>query len=657
MTKLHITFLLLWIAVCFTASAVQRSELSPEAAELVPEGNIITLELHDGRTVEGSIMLEKPDYILLRVRIPEKNATVSRRIRKSQIKEKRTRDVCSLLADKLMKFSLDPDKSMTADEYSRGVRLFDEFLQKCSGFPRTSAIQKKRDRFAAEYQKVKRGLKRRGGKWGGPIWDTIKEYEELGEKIKEHKELLREARRRRRGREKPEMTPDEIEKQIEMFEERREQLVKLLPEQMQNRVPDLIRAKEWDYAVSETTAFLDFWVDNVLELGEQDAEKRRRRKKITQSFREMDFDYIMRMQEAIMEGYRKEKGKEDMEGKPAPREFEDMVYVPGGYFLMGLRDAKPTDSYFPMHVVWVSPYFIDKYEADNAEYREFVDFVKTSGEAWMEHDDAPPLKKHEAEGWKKASLSRDRQPVVGVDWYDAFAYARWRAFAGKNDAGNAQSKFENWQRRGELTPILRLPTEAEWEKAARGAGGRKYPWGDTDPGKCAISCKPGRDFLASEMDRQNPPAIRAEKTRSGGCACVKEAEAPPPPPTRLPVETWDVDKYLSPEAIQAIADEDFEWDKVYTSPYGVYHMGGNAAEWVGDLYEGVYLRCDEYLNPTGPEEGEVHVYRGGSYLTGNEEGMTTYHRGHPKDDRQKSGCTRGGPFIGFRCAISAGPVP
>lgn len=116
--------------------------------------------------------------------------------------------------------------------------------------------------------------------------------------------------------------------------------------------------------------------------------------------------------------------------------YANMVHVPGGLFLMG-SDSGSVDER-PMHSLYVSAFFMDKYEVTNQEFKRFVD----------ETGHAPPP--HWADGGY--SEGEDRLPVVGVSWYDADAYARW---AGK-----------------------RLPTEAEWEKAARGDDGRLYPWGD-----------------------------------------------------------------------------------------------------------------------------------------------------------------------------------
>ncbi|HTP41941.1 MAG TPA: formylglycine-generating enzyme family protein [Nitrospiria bacterium] len=168
-----------------------------------------------------------------------------------------------------------------------------------------------------------------------------------------------------------------------------------------------------------------------------------------------------------------------------------MVFIPGGSFLMG---SKPMDGVvgleigvdeLPQHQVDLPGYFIDQYEVTIGAYRTFVTATgRRPPRIW-----ADPL-------YPKSS---DDHPVVDVNWYDADAYCRW---AGK-----------------------RLPTEAEWEKAARGADGRRWPWGD----------------------RWIPGAANIQGDRRHWTA---------------PVGSYPTDK----------------------SPYGVFDMAGNAMEWTESWY-------------------------------------------------------------------------
>ena len=115
-----------------------------------------------------------------------------------------------------------------------------------------------------------------------------------------------------------------------------------------------------------------------------------------------------------------------------------MVRIPAGPFQMGSNDRHPDES--PLHVVNLSsPYYIDLYEVTNAEYR---DYLRATGGSSKDI-------------WPGGEFPADlaRHPVANVNWFEAKAYCEWR---GK-----------------------RLPTEAEWEKAARGTDGRMYPWGNT----------------------------------------------------------------------------------------------------------------------------------------------------------------------------------
>jgi len=263
---------------------------------------------------------------------------------------------------------------------------------------------------------------------------------------------------------------------------------------------------------------------------------------------------------------------------------DDMVYVAHGSSVMGIdreqpavSDRKPSpydrrmntpwsagalNDEGPAHTVVLDSYLIDKFEVSNKLYGEFI---KAAGHP------APAY-------WDDPRLNASRQPVVGVNWYDAKAYCEYR---GK-----------------------RLPTEAEWEKAARGPKATLYPWGNEfDPAKVNF----GKNHDAT-----------------------------------LPVDAY-------PES---------------TSYYGVYNMAGNVFEWVGDWYDPRYYgRFETWVNPTGPAQapwmggtgtyvdrltvGEKRVIRGGSWIAP-EGTVKATHRfwNHPLNNSYGVG-------LGFRCARTA----
>jgi formylglycine-generating enzyme required for sulfatase activity len=134
-----------------------------------------------------------------------------------------------------------------------------------------------------------------------------------------------------------------------------------------------------------------------------------------------------------------------------PRTHSAMLDIPAGQFWMGAArsDSAAQEDEVPGHWVFLRTFRIDATEVTNADYDLFVSAVRDTGHS-RHHPYEPPKKNHER--WRYAGLSGPSQPVVGVDWWDAYAYC---ASSGK-----------------------RLPSEAEWEKAARGTDGRIYPWGD-----------------------------------------------------------------------------------------------------------------------------------------------------------------------------------
>lgn len=200
-----------------------------------------------------------------------------------------------------------------------------------------------------------------------------------------------------------------------------------------------------------------------------------------------------------------------------------MILIPAGPFPMGVpeeaRDGGIDER--PNHTVDLDAYYIDKYEVTNGGYLEFI---RSTGHRVPKHP-TDPAKNLWQDGMMPESI--EPLPVINVDWFDAMAYCTW---AGK-----------------------RLPTEAEWEKAAKGNNDWRFPWGDVEPTHKHLNFN----------------------------------------------RTWQGEKTLVPVGI-------YEAGK---SPYGVYDMAGNVWEWVHDWYDPSYYAKSPSRNPKGPETGTHRVLR------------------------------------------------
>ena len=201
----------------------------------------------------------------------------------------------------------------------------------------------------------------------------------------------------------------------------------------------------------------------------------------------------------------------------------EMVSVPAGKFMMGCvggdSNCQPNEK--PYHEVVLDAYSIDKHEVTVSEYVACILAGKCTNP-------------NSGYGCNFGIADRKKHPVNCVDWSQAKAYCE---FAGK-----------------------RLPTEAEWEKAARGTDGRIYPWGNTSP-----TCN---------------YAVMNE----GNAGCGRNS-------------TWDVCSKTSGN-----------------SPYGACDMAGNVWEWVADWYSESYYTSAAVSNPQGPGSGQYRVLRGGSWF-------------------------------------------
>lgn len=222
---------------------------------------------------------------------------------------------------------------------------------------------------------------------------------------------------------------------------------------------------------------------------------------------------------------------------PVTLDAAPLVFVPAGEFTMG-GDLTPEEK--PIHKVTLNAFWIDQFEITNALYRKCVAAQKCKapvGDFTGRHEDG-----------YYSNLEFDTFPAVYVAWEDSRQYCAW---AGK-----------------------RLPTEAEWEKAARGVDERIFPWGNTfDDGKRSNS------------------ALRGELVTTAAGTYPNGA-----------------------------------------SPYGAQDMAGNVWEWVADWYDGNYYAVSPVSNPPGPATGTLKILRGGGYGGYDMGHRTTLRRGNAADE-------------------------
>jgi formylglycine-generating enzyme required for sulfatase activity len=253
----------------------------------------------------------------------------------------------------------------------------------------------------------------------------------------------------------------------------------------------------------------------------------------------------------------------------------NLVRIPAGEFLMGSEEY---DDEKPPHKVYLGEYYMGRYPVPNADFDRFVQAGGYSQKQWWTED-----------GWQwKGDRSGPKRyggifdspdhPVVGVSWYEAAAYATWTG--------------------------MRLLTEAEWEKAARGTDGRRWPWGDTfDPSRCnTIESWAGSRSFWSRLTM----ALRRRPTIGGGTTPVAQ---------------------YSPAG---------------DSPYGVADMAGNVWEWCQSLYQPYPYRDDD--GRENVKASGVRVLRGGSWY---------YSQGYARcASRFRGNPAYFGDDVGFRVVFS-----
>jgi formylglycine-generating enzyme required for sulfatase activity len=237
--------------------------------------------------------------------------------------------------------------------------------------------------------------------------------------------------------------------------------------------------------------------------------------------------------------------------KSAERDGAPLVLIPAGPFFMGSETGQNDER--PVHRIDLDAFYIDKYEVTVSRYARFLH---------AQRPERPFL-------WNQAIQGlQGQKPVIGVDWYDAKEYCEWVA--------------------------RRLPTEAEWEKAARGDDQRTYPWGNDSP-------------------------------TSGHASAGRR-------------------KWMGYETLDVVGSH-----ARGSSPYGVADLAGNVWEWIADKYDEAYYTATPERNPQGPRVGPLRVLRGGAWNSDAAIIRSANRAAYIPSARRND--------IGFRCAMNADPAP
>ncbi len=609
MNKAAVLLLTLGLSLPLLGYGLTRDQLSADARKLLPPVSDVTLKLKDGTTVTGTVASETESAVVLK--IVKGRITSQQEFLRTAISQMTATDVATSFGQGLLKLDPKTPQNLTKEEYERRLGLFDELMTKCATNELSGEVAQRRTVFAQELDNLSHGLVKLDGRWMSPIQAAVYKFDHTDEVLTEYE------------RRYPDISSPGFQRNLkakEFYEQTvqmRRETVRGLPKTMLERIPGLLAEKQFDEAVAETSTFIRFWINRLVGV----ETSRRINADEVRVFAEMDLNYLVRLQRQIMNAYL----AAGLGSNPPPASVAaetNMVYIPGGYFSMGNIAGSYNAINFPVHLVQLDPFLIDQYEVSNTEYRKFVEYMQKTGDNKVEHPDAAPLKDHTPACWKYPELSADNQPVTGVDWFDAYAYAKW---AGK-----------------------RLPTEAEWEKAARGLDLRPYPWGDESPAKWMVNLPSGRVFVESCMEFVLRTSTDTEKKTNSLAAPARPKGA-----VTLPAATWDVRAGLPEEALK----EHVKPEKLDVSPYGLLHMSGNAAEWVTDFYAPRYYGQGVYVNPPGPKTGSSRIFRGGSYLDGDAEATTYVRRAADTDPLRRGLGPSNRPMIGFRCAKSLPAAP
>ena len=261
--------------------------------------------------------------------------------------------------------------------------------------------------------------------------------------------------------------------------------------------------------------------------------------------------------------------------------YGDYVLVPQGTFQMGDNYNEGDPDEVPVHTVNVDAFFIGKYKITNGEYEKFIeDNGYTTENFWRAGGFG--VYGHEPRFWNDMRFKgggipgNENFPVVGISWFEAMAYCRWLS--------------------SKTGMTYRLPTEAEWEKAARGTDQRRFAWGDEIDGSYANYEHSGDPF----------------------------------------------EKGLTPVGFYDGMSHDGFATNSNVSPYGAYDMIGNVWEWCSDWYGGSAFYMNSPLdNPRGPDSGSSRVLRAGGWVD-----SAYYHRAA---NRNSSFPENRNPIQGFRC--------